>query len=105
MFIGIAWWHSRLKIQLCHCSGSGCYCGVGLTPGLETSTCLGCGQKKKKLKNLKMFIELQILINATNKNSKIIVYYSNERFGERLLFSKALKKENTTCMCSSTLKA
>lgn len=38
-------WLSGLKIQSCHCSGSGCCPGVGLVPGPKTSTCHGCGQK------------------------------------------------------------
>ena len=41
-------WHSRLRIQCCHCSGLGrCY-GKDLIPGLGISTCYRYSQKKKK---------------------------------------------------------
>ena len=38
----MAWWLSGLKIQCCHCCGSGSILGLG------TSECHGCSQKKKK---------------------------------------------------------
>ena len=47
---GLPLWCSGLRIQCCHCSGSGrCY-GVGLILGLGTSTCPRSSQKKKKKK-------------------------------------------------------
>ena len=33
------WWLSGLRIQRCHSCGSGYNCGMGLIPGLGTSTC------------------------------------------------------------------
>ena len=45
---GVPLWHSRLRIQHCHCSNSGHCCGMGLLPGMETSPCHGCGQKKSE---------------------------------------------------------
>ena len=45
---GAPWWLSGLRTQHCHCCGSGYCCGVGLIPGLATSTCYGCGQERVK---------------------------------------------------------
>ena len=42
-------WHSGLRIWPCHCSGSGCCCGLSSVPGPGTSACCGCGQNKNKL--------------------------------------------------------
>ena len=44
-------WCSRLRIQHCHCSSSGCLCDADLIPGLAMSTCRRCGQKKEKKKS------------------------------------------------------
>ena len=41
-------WHRSLRIQHCHCNGSGHCCGMGLIPGLGTSICHGQAKKKKK---------------------------------------------------------
>ena len=46
-FSGVPMWCSRLRIQHFHCSQSGYSCHVGLIPGLGTSECYGCNQKKK----------------------------------------------------------
>ena len=43
------WWLSRLKIQHCHCCGSGCCCGSVSIPGLGTSACLRHGLKNKNV--------------------------------------------------------
>ena len=43
---GVPLWCSGLRIWRCQSSGSGCCCDVGLSPGLRSSTCSGCGQKK-----------------------------------------------------------
>ena len=48
---GVPWWLSRLRIQCCHWCGSDGYCGAGSVPGLGTSTCHGCGWKKKRERN------------------------------------------------------
>ena len=40
-------WHSGLRIWHCHWCGSGRCWGIGLIPGLGTSTICGHGQKKK----------------------------------------------------------
>ena len=45
---GVPLWHSGSKTQHSHCGGSGCCCGMGSIPGLGTSLCLRCSQKKKK---------------------------------------------------------
>ena len=50
---GIPLWHSRLKIQHCHCSSSDHCCGVRLISGLGTFACHRGGQKKKKKKKKK----------------------------------------------------
>ena len=47
---GVPWWLSGLKMQHCHCCGSGQFCGAGSIPGPGTSACCRCGQKKKKKK-------------------------------------------------------
>ena len=47
LIYGVLWWLSRLTIQCCHCYG------VGSIPGLGTSTCRGCSNKKKKEKRKK----------------------------------------------------
>ena len=51
---GVPLWCSGLRIWHCYYNGLGrCY-GVGSIPGLGTSTCHRCGQKKKKEKNEKL---------------------------------------------------
>ena len=47
---GVLLWRSRPRIWLCYHSGSGCYCGTGMIPGLGTSTCHGRDQKRKEHK-------------------------------------------------------
>ena len=49
---GAPQWPSRLRIQHCH------YCDAGLIPGLGTSICCGCGQKKKDWKEGRGFLPL-----------------------------------------------
>ena len=39
---------SGLRIQCCLCSSVGCCYGSGSIPGLRTSTCSRCNQKRKK---------------------------------------------------------
>ena len=46
---GVPLWCSGLRIQHCHCSGSGHCCDLGLIPGLGTSTCHRCGQRNCSL--------------------------------------------------------
>ena len=43
------WWLSGLRIQYCHCCGSGCCCDWSSIPGPGTSACLGLTQKNKCL--------------------------------------------------------
>ena len=38
---------SGLRIQHCHCRGSGSYCGTGPVPSPRTPTCHRCNKKKK----------------------------------------------------------
>ena len=46
--IGALWWCSGLRIQHCHCCGSGHYCSIGLIPDPGTPICYRHGQKSKK---------------------------------------------------------
>ena len=48
---GVPWWLSMLRIQHCHCCGSGSCSGSGSIPGQGTSTCCRCSQKRKTNKN------------------------------------------------------
>jgi len=41
-------WHNGLRIRHCHCSGSGCCCGVGSITSLGTSACRRHGQNQNK---------------------------------------------------------
>jgi len=43
--LSVAQW---VKDWCCPCGGSGCCYGMGSIPGPGTSTCCGCGQRKKK---------------------------------------------------------
>jgi len=52
--IGVPWWLGRLKIQCCHCCGSGRCCGSDSVLGPGTSTCSRHGQEKNKERNTKM---------------------------------------------------
>ena len=45
---GVPTWLSVLRVSRCDYSSLGGYHGAGSTPGLGTSTCLGCSQKNKK---------------------------------------------------------
>ena len=47
--MGVPWWLRGLRIWCCHSCCSGRCCGLGLTPGLRTSTCCGCGPKKSRV--------------------------------------------------------
>ena len=49
-FPGVLLWHSRLRIQHCHCSSLGCCCVTGSIPGLGTSICHGHDRKKGRKK-------------------------------------------------------
>ena len=52
IFCDVSWWHSRLRIQCCHCSGSSHSYGTGSALGLGASTCLGHGSNKTKQNKL-----------------------------------------------------
>ena len=54
--LGVPWWHSRLRIQCCHCCGSDHCCGLGLIPGPRTSICHGSSQKKWKKKSIFIYV-------------------------------------------------
>ena len=47
--MGVLWWLSGLRIQRCHCCGSGYSCGTGSIPGPGTYTCLRHGQKNTQI--------------------------------------------------------
>ena len=38
----------QAKDPNCHCNSSDCCCGAGSIPGLSTSICCRCGEKKTK---------------------------------------------------------
>jgi len=45
---GVPMWLRALRTWHCHCSGSGCCCGVGSIPHPGTSTCCRGSQKQTK---------------------------------------------------------
>ena len=47
-YLGALLWYSDLRIQCCHCSGSGCCCGGSLIPGPGTFIGYGCSQNINK---------------------------------------------------------
>ena len=49
--LGVPLWCSRLRIQCGHCSGLGHCCDTVSVPGLGTSACHRCGQKRKEKEN------------------------------------------------------
>lgn len=54
----VSWWLSGLRIRHCHCSGSGCCCGVDLIPGPGTFICCGRGQTPNKTNQQKRLVRL-----------------------------------------------
>ena len=80
-------WCSKLRIWCCHCSGLGHHYGLGLLPGLGTSTCHRCSQKKKKKERTK---EMNTLMTFP--------LYILLRNHSRKKFSEAREDENTTGM-------
>ena len=48
---GVPLGHSGLRVWCCHCSGLGSSYGVGLIPGLGTSTCCRCSQNNNNNSN------------------------------------------------------
>jgi len=46
--IQVLWWLRGLRIQCCHCCGSGYCCGTGSVPGPGISACHRCGIKNKR---------------------------------------------------------
>ena len=82
-------WLSGLRIQLCRCSSLNQCCGMGLIPGLGTSTCCRCGKKKKKLmgknitkpyqgnKRKKKMQEKDISLNFTTQQQHVGLCLSN----------------------------
>ena len=71
---GAALWCSGLRIQHCHCSGVGHCHGMGLIPGLGTSTCYRCGKKKLKKRRI-----------------RIAVFDQPKHWGIKCLFLRAFK--------------
>ena len=45
-FTRILWWLRGSRTPHCHCSSTGCCCGVGSVPGLGTFACCGYSQKQ-----------------------------------------------------------
>ena len=43
-----SWWHNGLKIQHCHCCGSGHCCGASSISGLRASTCYRLSPKRER---------------------------------------------------------
>ena len=52
---GVPLWYSRLRIQHCHCSSLGWYCGSGPIPCLYFLHAEGTAKKKKKKKKKKTY--------------------------------------------------
>ena len=72
---GVFLWLSRLRMQCYHfCSSDRC-CGVGLIPGLGTSTCCWHGQKEKK----KVIISDNMIVQL--KNTREIIRTSKSMQG------------------------
>ena len=44
-YLGVPWWHGRLRIRCCHFSVSGHCCGKGSIPGLGIYICHGHSPK------------------------------------------------------------
>ena len=51
--LGVPSWVSRLRIQDCHC------CGTGSIPDLGTPTCHGCGRPQKVIGSRKLLDDLK----------------------------------------------
>ena len=64
----VPWWWSKLRIQHCHCCGSG-HSGAGLISGPETSACLGHSQKEKGKKERKKDTSAFLELGKTKKNT------------------------------------
>ena len=60
---GVPSWHSSLRIWCHHC------CGMGLNPGLGTSTCVLWQQKRRK-----------IIANQIHQHMKKIIHYDHVGF-------------------------
>ena len=56
-------WLTRLRIQHCHCCGSGYICGSGSISGLGNSACHGNNQKKKRERKKKKEKERKGILN------------------------------------------
>ena len=65
-------WPSGFRIWCCHRCAIGCTCGVGLIPGLGTSTCCGCGQKRVASSILPLFL-LTFCASAGSVGSTYII--------------------------------
>ena len=111
---GVLLWHSQLSIWHCHCSGSGCCCGMGSIPCPGTFTCPALEllyttsmAKKQKHKHWDMkmgqrwkraygafshFMLSWIRISEVNKsrNKCIKVRYKGQ-FSESVLFPEKLE--------------
>ena len=80
-------WHIGLRIQYCHCSCSGCCCGVGFILAWELSHAMGVAKKKKKKKK-----KIQVKINETKSYFFAKINTIDKPFA-RLIKEK--KKEST----------
>ena len=86
-FIGVLLWHSRLRIQHCHCSGSGNCHGAGLIPGPELPHAMGTKNKTKPQRGEVIVILMYplngitgMLINIYNFNLILFYYMTSGNF-------------------------
>ena len=83
-------WCSRLRIHHCHSCGIGRSFGLGLIPGLETSICHGCNQKKK----FKCIIFL-----PTHRSIQNIYWFLTQTLNCGIQITQPWKRMNY-CLCS-----
>ena len=58
-------WLIGLSIQCCYYADSGCCYGTGSIPGLRTSACWGCGQKRKEKSRKKGINKVPLSLGAS----------------------------------------
>ena len=80
---GIPWWLGMLRIQHCHGCGSGCCCGMGLTPGQGTFACPRHSQKNclRNSNNLAYKLYLSDNFSLEGMIQKFILRASTSIFG------------------------
>lgn len=69
-----------LRTWHCHCIGLGHCCVVGSVPGLRTSVCCWCDQKKKKKNRAEIWMEILGLQGSWNCSSTVQGCFSGAGF-------------------------